>query len=613
MATLERYYAERERMECLAESMKINHAKKSVDQSEAQSDNKMLKEDFYPSIDAGKKDDDDIVQVFDTVSNKTLAKDATVGDLFLLHKRTHWYPPKPTIEEMYAAAIGAKQGGLIKLEKCYAAMMRNLLYYTAYESIKSSPSYKFLPIEAKIGKTTYTCPTGDQELQPIEIGLNKTLHVPTNFHFMAKSKDSSKSIIFMLMTDYNCIKMKIWGKSKLAVAEFIEWFDAQVKKHNFLKGAKIDGNGHFLSIDPNMDWSDIILPAELREKFEREILDMFRMQHIYAANGVPPKAGFALLGPPGTGKTTLIKVLAVKLDKVTVIMVTPDSVRHGTSDVQGIYTLAQELAPSLVMWEDADIYLGDRHSMLSHGSILSEVMNILDGIVPLRGVVTGISTNRPQDLEAALIDRPGRIDVKVYLGPPDELGRFELLRQHLSKVKVDPKDVKETARDERIASFTGCYIADVAKRAIKRAIADGRYDKSTLVASVSLDDMSRAIDDILKERQISGDFTNQIKVGVKVESDETEKLISCIESFGRLDEATSAKRIKKFLRSYYGEDLDFDEPMSKDQKSKMSDLLDEPQLLRRIGVKSSAIKLALDIVEDEDRTLDDIAMVLSGR
>jgi DNA replication protein DnaC len=77
-------------------------------------------------------------------------------------------------------------------------------------------------------------------------------------------------------------------------------FDVQVKNHT-LKGAKLDGSGHFLD-RYDMDWSDIVLSAGVREKFEREILDMFACS-TYTCPWRSSKGGFALLGPPGTGKT----------------------------------------------------------------------------------------------------------------------------------------------------------------------------------------------------------------------------------------------------------------------------------------------------------------------
>jgi len=59
----------------------------------------------------------------------------------------------------------------------------------------------------------------------------------------------------------------------------------------------------------------------------------------------------------------------------------------------------------------------------------------MDGIAPLKNVVVIAATNRPDIIDPALL-RPGRFDRLVYVPPPDETARFEILKVHTRKLKV---------------------------------------------------------------------------------------------------------------------------------------------------------------------------------
>lgn len=70
----------------------------------------------------------------------------------------------------------------------------------------------------------------------------------------------------------------------------------------------------------------------------------------------------------------------------------------------------------------------------------------MDGVQPLRRVVVVAATNRPDLLDPALM-RPGRIDRKVYVPPPDLRSRREILAIALRGVPVDGDvDLETVAR-----------------------------------------------------------------------------------------------------------------------------------------------------------------------
>ncbi|KAM0426419.1 hypothetical protein ACHAPT_008466 [Fusarium lateritium] len=144
-----------------------------------------------------------------------------------------------------------------------------------------------------------------------------------------------------------------------------------------------------------------------------------KTQKRYRSRSMPYRRGYLFYGPPGTGKSSLSVAIAgefgLDLYEVKIPSVATDA------DLEQMF---QEIPPRcVVLLEDIDAVWVDRSSNEKNGQdgnhapncTLSGLLNVLDGVGSQEGRIVIMTTNRPDQLDSALV-RPGRVDMKVLLG-----------------------------------------------------------------------------------------------------------------------------------------------------------------------------------------------------
>lgn len=148
-----------------------------------------------------------------------------------------------------------------------------------------------------------------------------------------------------------------------------------------------------------------------------------RTQKLYQSRSMPYRRGYLFSGPPGTGKTSTATAIAGEFGLDLYEVKVPSIGSDG--DLEQMF---QEIPPRcIVLLEDIDcVWVGreprserqmnDSDSTSSNSSVtLSGLLNVLDGVGSQEGRVVIMTTNKPEQLDSALV-RPGRVDFKVYLG-----------------------------------------------------------------------------------------------------------------------------------------------------------------------------------------------------
>jgi transitional endoplasmic reticulum ATPase len=110
--------------------------------------------------------------------------------------------------------------------------------------------------------------------------------------------------------------------------------------------------------------------------------------------------------------------------------------------VRTTFQKARASAPSIIFLDETEAIVGKRN-MGNGGSsgdsvqerVLSTLLNEMDGVEGAESVLVVGATNRPDMLDAALL-RPGRFDRLVYVPPPDELARLEILKIHTKSMPL---------------------------------------------------------------------------------------------------------------------------------------------------------------------------------
>ena len=154
----------------------------------------------------------------------------------------------------------------------------------------------------------------------------------------------------------------------------------------------------------------VVLADEHKAELTGDIRRFLDAEEDYTKHGLHWHRGYLLHGPPGTGKTSLIKALAREFKKNTYFL--------SLNDVNGdneLYERIREVsANSIVMLEDIDSCLSATDREMDNNISTGALLNILDGIFTPHGMLCFLTSNHPEKLDPALT-RPGRVDYKLKL------------------------------------------------------------------------------------------------------------------------------------------------------------------------------------------------------
>ena len=164
-------------------------------------------------------------------------------------------------------------------------------------------------------------------------------------------------------------------------------------------------------------FDNLILRGSLKEEIQSDLVQFFAARETYERYRIPWKRGVLFTGPPGNGKTHTVKALINQLQKPC-LYVKGFKSEYATDqeNIALVFERARMTTPCLLVLEDLD-------SMLDETS-RSLFLNELDGFETNSGLVVLATTNHPELLDPAIVERPSRFDRKYAFDSPGEQERL---------------------------------------------------------------------------------------------------------------------------------------------------------------------------------------------
>lgn len=217
---------------------------------------------------------------------------------------------------------------------------------------------------------------------------------------------------------------------------------------------------------------------ELREAVEIPLLN----KKLFSRIGIEPPKGVLLHGPPGTGKTMIVKAVAFRTTASFLKAVGSEFVQkylgEGPRMVRDLFKIAKKNSPSIMFIDEIDSIATKRFDAQTGADrevqrILMELLNQMDGFEQTDGLKIILCTNRIDTLDPALL-RPGRVDRKIEFGLPGIKEKRFIFTTMTSKMNLG-EDVNLEFFINRPEKISGAIICAICQEAGIQAIRKNRY------------------------------------------------------------------------------------------------------------------------------------------
>ncbi|EFC47198.1 predicted protein, partial [Naegleria gruberi] len=239
-------------------------------------------------------------------------------------------------------------------------------------------------------------------------------------------------------------------------------------------------------------WNKIGGLSNLKQKIRQAAEWPMKYPDSFKRLGLQPPRGILLYGIPGTGKTTLVRTLALSTNSTfiycNVAQVYSPYVGEAERAIRDIMSKARMMNPSVVFFDEIDAIVGKRDFSMGGADsvssrVLSTLLNEMDGIESTKNLLVVAATNRPDMIDSALM-RPGRLEHLLHVPPPDKEAKesiFEIHTKNLGETFLNSSNqlihrsefIKNLVECEEISGdMTGAEIEALCREACMAAIRD---------------------------------------------------------------------------------------------------------------------------------------------